>query len=372
MQRNQLLLIIKFLLQGPCISISFGTTPFIANNICVGGGFGGSYSGLNEIYNNLFIGGGAALSDTTLFVNNNIIFLGAQNNAIAVGGLYQTIKNNIIQNAYKAFFTSHPPGTNPIAKYNNVWESSINYQGIPPLDSTNIYKDPMFVNDTSDFHLQMYSPLIDAGDPEILDVDSSRSDIGIYGGPLGESYNYIDLAPREPRGVEASVDSNYSFITVKWEKNTEADFSYYNLFRDTLPDFIADSSTFIGSLTDTFYIHIIPPGADRFYYKLSAVDNQGNQSALSEEVGIILTSSNEDPLIVDSDILYQNYPNPFNPKTVIGYKLKEYGYVKLRVYDIKGEEVSLLVNEYQNKGYYEVQSLMRRYYLLEFIYTGLI
>ena len=54
-------------------------------------------------------------------------------------------------------------------------------------------------------------------------------------------------------------------------------------------------------------------------------------------------------------MLYQNYPNPFNPCTKIGYKLKERAYVKLMVYDIKGELVSVLVNKEQNAGYYEVE-----------------
>jgi hypothetical protein len=54
-------------------------------------------------------------------------------------------------------------------------------------------------------------------------------------------------------------------------------------------------------------------------------------------------------------ILYQNYPNPFNPSPKIGYKLKERGYVKLYVYDIKGELVWVLVNEVQEAGYYEVE-----------------
>ncbi|RKY97301.1 MAG: hypothetical protein DRQ13_04855, partial [Ignavibacteriae bacterium] len=53
--------------------------------------------------------------------------------------------------------------------------------------------------------------------------------------------------------------------------------------------------------------------------------------------------------------LYQNYPNPFNPSTTIGYKLKERGYVKLYVYDVKGELVSVLVNQTQEAGYYEVE-----------------
>ena len=54
-------------------------------------------------------------------------------------------------------------------------------------------------------------------------------------------------------------------------------------------------------------------------------------------------------------VLYQNYPNPFNPSTKIGYQLKQRAYVKLMVYDIKGELVSVLVNKEQNAGYYEVE-----------------
>ena len=39
-----------------CIYIEFGSTPYIANNICIGQkAFTGSASGLNEFYNNLFI-----------------------------------------------------------------------------------------------------------------------------------------------------------------------------------------------------------------------------------------------------------------------------------------------------------------------------
>ncbi|OQY71750.1 MAG: hypothetical protein B6D44_11950, partial [Ignavibacteriales bacterium UTCHB2] len=74
----------------------------------------------------------------------------------------------------------------------------------------------MFVKDTIptanenyDFHLQAYSPAIDKGDPNILDLDGSRSDIGMYGGPFGETYTYQDLAPLVPRNLSAIVDSNY-------------------------------------------------------------------------------------------------------------------------------------------------------------------
>ena len=60
-------------------------------------------------------------------------------------------------------------------------------------------------------------------------------------------------------------------------------------------------------------------------------------------------------MTINDYLLYQNYPNPFNPSTIIGFKLKERGYVKLMVYDIKGELVSVLANQEQEAGYYEVE-----------------
>ncbi len=63
---------------------------------------------------------------------------------------------------------------------------------------------------------------------------------------------------------------------------------------------------------------------------------------------------NDYPMTISDYVLYQNYPNPFNPSTKIGYQLKERAYVKLMVYDIKGELIAVLVNKEQIAGYYEV------------------
>lgn len=53
--------------------------------------------------------------------------------------------------------------------------------------------------------------------------------------------------------------------------------------------------------------------------------------------------------------LLQNYPNPFNPSTTIEYSLASSGLVSVRVYDILGREVALLVNERQEAGTYSVR-----------------
>lgn len=54
-------------------------------------------------------------------------------------------------------------------------------------------------------------------------------------------------------------------------------------------------------------------------------------------------------------ILNQNYPNPFNPKTIIKFRISDFGFVSLKIYDVLGNEVATLVDEYKSVGNYEVE-----------------
>lgn len=50
--------------------------------------------------------------------------------------------------------------------------------------------------------------------------------------------------------------------------------------------------------------------------------------------------------------LHQNYPNPFNPVTNIKFDIPKAGFVKLKIYDVNGREVSQLINSNMNAGSY--------------------
>ncbi len=50
--------------------------------------------------------------------------------------------------------------------------------------------------------------------------------------------------------------------------------------------------------------------------------------------------------------LSQNFPNPFNARTIIKFQIQKEGFVKLKIYDIRGREVELIVNESLEPGTY--------------------
>lgn len=52
--------------------------------------------------------------------------------------------------------------------------------------------------------------------------------------------------------------------------------------------------------------------------------------------------------------LSQNYPNPFNPVTTIKYSVPSFDKITLKVFDVLGREVSILVNEFKQPGNYSV------------------
>jgi hypothetical protein len=63
----------------------------------------------------------------------------------------------------------------------------------------------------------------------------------------------------------------------------------------------------------------------------------------------------EENTVPDKFLLNQNYPNPFNPSTKINWQSPVGSWQTLKVYDVLGNEITTLVNEYKPAGNYEVE-----------------
>tara|TARA_A200000159_G_scaffold129824_1_gene126319 strand:+ start:204 stop:839 length:636 start_codon:yes stop_codon:yes gene_type:complete len=105
------------------------------------------------------------------------------------------------------------------------------------------------------------------------------------------------------------------------------------------------------NVNSELYIRIIlPEGA--------AGSMPPNDPLSQEEINLIGDWINEganelsikDSFLPQSFTLEQNYPNPFNPSTTILYNLSSDELVSFEIFNLNGEKVRTLVNEYQNSG----------------------
>jgi hypothetical protein len=71
--------------------------------------------------------------------------------------------------------------------------------------------------------------------------------------------------------------------------------------------------------------------------------------------GRVVGVEDSKPSIPSEYSLGQNFPNPFNPTTVISYQLSVDSKADLRIYDLLGREVAVLVNGIVNAGYHELR-----------------
>lgn len=67
------------------------------------------------------------------------------------------------------------------------------------------------------------------------------------------------------------------------------------------------------------------------------------------------TSIEDDFSNTNGFTLLQNYPNPFNPSTRISWQSPIDSWQTLKIFDVLGNEVAILVNEYRPAGRYEIE-----------------
>lgn len=172
-----------------CIGIKTSNNSLISNNVIeiedtepTSGSYGHQYG--------IVAGGG------NVKIRNNIIRgiptnPTRQGSALHVTAPISEITGNIITHWISdddaCYITSNPAQTS-----NNIWHD---YSGNCP-QTNNMSTAPLFI-DESDYLLELHSPAIDSGpvDGKLSDLDQTRNDIGIYGGPWSKGQYDIQRNP---------------------------------------------------------------------------------------------------------------------------------------------------------------------------------
>ncbi len=88
-----------------------------------------------------------------------------------------------------------------------------------------------------------------------------------------------------------------------------------------------------------------------YEYMLADVDNVGTETRATDKICQVTILEPRKSL---TNALYQNFPNPFNSPTTITFDLLESGHVSLKVYNLLGQCVAVLVNEPRESGHHVV------------------
>ncbi|MBN8572219.1 MAG: T9SS type A sorting domain-containing protein, partial [Ignavibacteria bacterium] len=135
-------------------------------------------------------------------------------------------------------------------------------------------------------------------------------------------------------------------------------------------DYNKDSTLFVGTDAGVYYTTRLgaswvqlgtglpnSPVFDLIYHQASfkLVAATHGRSMFEVDISNLPSGINNNTVTANDFILKQNYPNPFNPETNIAYELKQKAFVTLKVFDLSGKEVAVLVNGIKAQGSYNVK-----------------
>lgn len=141
-----------------------------------------------------------------------------------------------------------------------------------------------------------------------------------------------------------SDPNNLKEIKLQTKKLEDASYTDLDIIKFT--DFIETSTRDSVSSYVYSYRHKIKENGV-YFYKITLYTNEGQEIAF-EEIKLGVSD------IPDFELL-QNNPNPFNPSTIISYKIFTAGPVSLKVYNLTGKQIAVLVDQVHNPGSYSIE-----------------
>jgi len=179
-------------------------------------------------------------------------------------------------------------------------------------------------------------------DPDVLNLKSKGKWITSYIElPNGYDVNNVDIDTillMINEGVVTEVaESSHTEIN-DYDKDNIPDLMV-KFDRATLITYLKDHNLISGQVT----LRVIGQVNNKIFEGTDIITIKGGEASKTEEA------------VAQSKFsLSQNYPNPFNPQTTIQYSLAEGCHVMLKIYNIAGQLIKILINEYQQAGSYTI------------------
>ncbi len=114
------------------------------------------------------------------------------------------------------------------------------------------------------------------------------------------------------------------------------------------------SKYYVFQKTKTEWTELIPEGNHVFEYTGKNVALVARSTKLYAFVPEGFTKIKDENIIPVSNFLFQNYPNPFNASTIISWRSAAAGRHTLKIFDILGNEIATLVDEFRPAGNHRV------------------
>lgn len=174
------------------------------------------------------------------------------------------------------------------------------------------------------------------------------SDFGLF----EESPISVDIV-----GFQAFVEGNQ--VNLEWQTENEINIAGYNVLRKEVDHNCfrqINKNLIVADLDghnngDYFYSDVVKEGL--YEYKIEILELDGSSySSHSIQVHIFNTLVNK--LYPECFVLFSAYPNPFNASTTLSYHLARETHVQVRIFDIKGRLVRLLLNAKQHSGDHKI------------------
>ncbi|MCH8023570.1 MAG: T9SS type A sorting domain-containing protein [Candidatus Marinimicrobia bacterium] len=174
---------------------------------------------------------------------------------------------------------------------------------------------------------------------------------------VDSGYSLDNIAPGVPANLVVSPLADVLEISWNYDITATEDFQYFAIYRGGEAAFepVHPDSTY--SVTaDTFFVDEQVERDVDYYYRVAAVDHNGNHSerTLAVQGRLVSLALDERSGVPGTFALHQNYPNPFNPSTTIRFDVPVATDIRIVMYDLLGREVVRLMDGRREPGYHSV------------------